>query len=119
MKYLIDENLSPELVELFEKEGMSAYHVNQIKSYKKQRITDDQLRRISLDQPIVIVTRDDDFVKSFVDRKVPDKLVYIYGIDDKEALLERIRTCIRTLDLLIKSHDFLELNAMEVRTPFS
>ncbi|MEM6831926.1 MAG: DUF5615 family PIN-like protein [Bacteroidota bacterium] len=119
ISYLIDENLSPELIEIFKKQGLNAYHVNHIKRHKNQRVKDDQLRRITLNKKVVIVTKDDDFVKSFVSRKVPEKLIFIFGMDKKKELLERMVFCVPMLRELMEKHDFVEINADEIKTPFS
>lgn len=119
ISYLIDENLSPELIEIFKEQGLNAYHVNHIKRHKNQRVKDDQLRRITLNKRVIIVTKDDDFVKSFVARKVPEKLIFLFGMDKKKELLERMVFCVPMLRELMEKHDFIEINAEEIKTPFS
>ena len=119
MKFVIDENLSPEVAEIFRKEGVTAYHINQMKSRKGQRVIDDQIRRLSLDKDYIVVTKDDDFVKSYVDRKVPDKMVFVFGMDNKAELLSRLKKCVPESLPLLKVHDFIEITKDEIRTPFS
>ncbi|MEQ9467866.1 MAG: DUF5615 family PIN-like protein [Ekhidna sp.] len=119
MKFIIDENLTPELAGMFRKEGLDAHHVNELKSGKKQRVIDDQLRRLAIQKRYVIVTKDDDFVKSYVDRKVPDQMVFIHGLETKESLLSRMKEVIPQLIALLESHDFVEVNGREIRFPFS
>ncbi len=119
MKFIIDENLSPELVELFQSEHLEAYHVNDMKSHQKQRIIDDQLRRLAIRKGYIIITKDDDFVKSFVDRKIPEKLIYVFGLDTKEDLMSRFKEIITQLRSLVESHDFVEINIKELKFPFS
>lgn len=119
MKFIIDENLSPELTGVFREEGLAAYHINEMKSHKKQRVIDDQLRRLSIQKGYVIVTKDDDFVKSYVSRKVPEKLMFIYGLETKESLLSRMKEVIPQVSLLFEIHDFIEVRSNEIRFPFS
>lgn len=119
MRFLIDENLSPELITVFEAHGLKAHHVNQMKGHKKQRIRDDQLRRLTINSDYVIVTKDDDFVKSFVDRKVPEKVVFIFGLENKSELLHKMDMYMDELKSLIQTQDFLEINAEKIRTPFA
>ncbi|WP_462249941.1 DUF5615 family PIN-like protein [Ekhidna sp.] len=119
MKFIIDENLSPELVELFKSEHLEAYHVNDMKSHQKRRIIDDQLRRLAIRKGYIIVTKDDDFVKSFVDRKIPEKLIYVFGLDTKEDLMSRFKEIITQLRSLVESHDFIEINSTTITFPFS
>ena len=69
MKFIIDENLSPELANLFRDSGLDTYHVNELKVNQKQRVIDDQLRRLTVKKGYVIVTKDDDFVKKSCKQK--------------------------------------------------
>lgn len=118
MKFLIDENLSPEVSVIFRNSGLEAYHVNELKAYKNQRVKDDQLRHLALFKQYIIVTKDDDFVRSYVSRKVPEKMIFIYGMDDKPKLLGRIEECLQELVRLIRNYDFIEVNENEIRLPF-
>lgn len=119
MKFIIDENISPELVTVFHNAGLNAWHINELKTHQKQRIIDDQLRRLSIQKGCIIVTKDDDFVHSFVDRKVPEKLIYLYGLNKKESLLLRLNEIVNRLPDLVLDHDFIEINPSEIRFPFS
>ena len=119
MKFIIDENLSPQVSAIFRTHGLDAYHINEMKAHQKQRVIDDQLRRLSIQKGYIIVTKDDDFVKSFVSRKVPEKMVFIYGLNEKEPLLSRIKEVAPQLSALLETHDFIEVNENEIRFPFS
>lgn len=118
-KFIIDENISPEIATLFKQAGLEAYHVNELKGHQKQRITDDQLRRLTLQKGYIIVTKDDDFVKSYVSREVPEKLIFLHGLDNKESLIKRMATVIPKIIQLIEEHNFIEINENEIRFPFS
>jgi predicted nuclease of predicted toxin-antitoxin system len=119
MKWLIDENLPPDLIKIFRKKGIAALHVNDLKSVKSQKIKDDQIRHLSLFRGFRIVTRDDDFVKSFVDRKVPDKMIFVYGIESRAEVISRFNSAMDELMLKITEHDFIELTPTNIKTPFS
>lgn len=119
LKFIIDENITPEVIPLFKQAGLDAHHVNEMKSHHKQRITDDQLRGLTLRKGYVIVTQDDDFVKSYVDREVPEKLIFMYDLNHKESLLSRIKEVIPEISTLLVEHNFIEINPTEIRFPFS
>ncbi|WP_089355649.1 DUF5615 family PIN-like protein [Ekhidna lutea] len=119
MKFIIDENISPQVAVIFRSHGLHAYHINEMKSNKKQRVKDDQLRSLTIHKGYIIVTKDDDFVKSFVSRKIPEKLIFVYGLEQKESLLTRMEEVIPDLTPLLEKHDFIEINAHEVRFPFA
>lgn len=104
---------------MFRSEQLQAYHVNEMKGHQKQRIIDDQLRRLAIQKGYIIVTKDDDFVKSYVDRKVPSKLIFIHGLEKKESLLTRMKEVIPEIKALIEHHDFIEIGSNSIRLPFS
>ena len=118
MKFLIDENLPPALAELFQSHGLAAYHINSFKRKHREMVKDHQIRRLALYNDYVIVTRDDDFVKSYVDRKVPDKMIFVFGMHTKNELLNRMDEIMDQLKQLILIYDFLEINPQEIRHPF-
>lgn len=117
MKIIVDENLSPEVADIFRNSGLEASHINELKSHSKQRVLDDQLRRLTIQKGYIIITKDDDFVKSYVNRKVPQKLIYIFGLDKKELLLQRMKEVAPDLENLLLNHDFIEINESEIRFP--
>jgi len=116
---LVDENITPEAVSVLRNHDLQACHVNDLKTSKKHRIVDDQLRRLAVRKAYVIVTKDDDFVKSFVDRKVPEKMVYLFGSRDKKQDLSFIKRVAPHLNSYLQNHDFIEVNGIEIRFPFS
>lgn len=117
MRFLIDENLPVEIEDHFKKYA-EAVHVNRLKSFSRQSIKDYQLRRYALHKKYIIVTRDDDFVKSWVSRKVPEKLIFIYYDGKKEKLLNFLTPHITIVIRLIRDFDFIEVSEKGVRLPF-
>jgi hypothetical protein len=116
--FLIDENISPKVVSLHSKTHR-AIHINQLKPDKKAIIKDDLIRKLSLDHPFVLVTRDDDFVKSWVDRKVPQKVIFIH--DDFNGLASFLSAYKKGIPLLEQESldcDFLEFSSKGIRKPF-
>lgn len=119
MTFIIDENITPELVPIFRKRQLHAYHINELKSYSSQKVNDNQIRRLSIQKGYIIVTRDDDFVKSHVNRKVPEKMIYLYGLDSKPILLERMDSLAIQLENWVNKHGFIEVQQESVNFPFS
>lgn len=114
---VIDENLPGALASLFEG-SISSRHVNDLKKHGQQRVTDDQLRKLSLDQSIILITKDDDFVRSWVSRKVPPKVIFVYFEGKKEALLALLETYAELIMTLIEEYDFIEVSEKGLRLPF-
>ncbi len=119
MKFLIDENLPPDLCHVFHEKKIVAHHVNQFKTHQSHRIRDDQLRHLNLFRNYIIVTRDDDFVSSYVNRKVPEQMIFVYGLPYKTDVLQRFNQCIDLLPDLLAQYDFLEISAQNIRSPFA
>jgi predicted nuclease of predicted toxin-antitoxin system len=117
-KFIVDENISPMIRDLLRDHGFEAYHVNDMKVAENQKIPDDHLRKLALYKGYVVITRDDDFVKSYVDRKVPDKMIYVFDLDCKAQLIKRFNETLDTLQQWLTTYDFIELNPAEIRTPF-
>jgi predicted nuclease of predicted toxin-antitoxin system len=115
---LIDENLSPRLVDIAY-ENVRCIHVNQLKPTRNAVIKDDLLRKLSLNYSFVLVTKDNDFVKSWVSRKVPEKLIFIH--DDFLSmgdLIDSYKKQIPLLVPLILAYDFIEFSNKGIRLPF-
>lgn len=118
MIFLIDENLSPRLANLHQSPH-SGLHVNQLKPSKNSIIKDDLIRKLSLDHPFALVTKDDDFVKSWVNRKVPEKVIFVY--DDFESVDQLIHLYQKQIPLIeyhIIQVDFIEFSSKGIRMPF-
>ncbi|MFT4736236.1 MAG: putative nuclease of putative toxin-antitoxin system [Cyclobacteriaceae bacterium] len=118
MILLIDENLSPRLVDIAY-ENVRCIHVNQLKPTRNAVIKDDLLRKLSLNYSFVLVTKDNDFVKSWVSRKVPEKLIFIH--DDFLSmgdLIDSYKKQIPLLVPLILAYDFIEFSNKGIRLPF-
>lgn len=109
-KFLVDENLTPDLKLVLERHGHFATHINDVK--KGLPIKDDKIRSFLLKYPDwVLMTKDDDFVKSYVSRKVPSRLIYIYGLDVKTELLAIVNQFFPdALNQLSAGAELIELN---------
>ncbi|MFY0686365.1 MAG: DUF5615 family PIN-like protein [Cyclobacteriaceae bacterium] len=115
MKFLIDENLPPEIPRLFLERGYYAVHINDLKTSSITKISDDRIRHFSLFKNYVVVTKDDDFVKSYVSRRVPEKVVFIYHSGIKKELIEIVHKHLDKAIELIRASDFVELNEQGAR----
>ncbi len=116
--FLVDENLPPELSVAFRSVGLKAYHINEArKEYK--RVTDDMIRRYALHNKVVVVSADDDFVKSYLDRGVPEKLVFAYDMANKQQVLQSFQSHLPLVLELLEQHDLVEINPQGARSPLS
>lgn len=118
MNFLIDENLTPELIKVFENQGFKASHINLLKQHKKQQVKDDQIRGLLLRKDYILITRDDDFVKSYVDRKVPNRMIYLHGLASREEVIQRFKEVFNDLIKLLEMHDFIEMSRNKLTFAF-
>jgi predicted nuclease of predicted toxin-antitoxin system len=114
---IVDEKLPLELVDYFG-EYLPTSHVNNLKRHSKQKISDDQLRSLSLKRKCIIITKDDDFVRSWVSRKVPEKVVFVHYDGRKSPLLSLLKEYCEIISALVDSHDFIEVSDKGLRLPF-
>ncbi|MBV6647116.1 MAG: DUF5615 family PIN-like protein [Cyclobacteriaceae bacterium] len=118
LKFVIDENLPVSLPEVFRSRGWTCYHINELKQNPKSKISDQQIRHFSLFKDYVVVTRDDDFVRSYVNRKVPERVIFVFGTFTKENLLHHFEANLDQAIDLVRKFDFVELGVKGIRTPF-
>jgi predicted nuclease of predicted toxin-antitoxin system len=115
---LIDENLSPKLA-TYQTATLRAIHVNALKPHQKAVIKDDLIRKLSLEHPFVLVTKDDDFVKSWVHRKVPRQVIFIHDdFGDIHAMIHAWQQMLPELAIQIQKTDFIECSSQGLRFPF-
>ena len=114
--FLVDENLPPDLSTELRAVGLNAYHVNEARK-KYQRVTDDMIRRYALRNATVVITADDDFVKSYFDRGVPEKLVFIFNLKKKHDIVSTFQVHLHSMISLLETEDLLEMDMTGVRPP--
>ena len=114
-RYLIDENLPPDLVTIFLKHGLVASHVNDIVS--NVPVKDSAIRKLTLQQQIVLITKDDDFVKSFVSRAVPDRLIFVFGQFRRSDILSLFELHLDLIVAMSVQYNLVEVNRSAVKAP--
>lgn len=116
MKFLIDENLPPALADMVRQSGFEARHANEYAN--TQPISDNAFRRLSLHHGWIIITRDDDFVKSYLSRKVPEKLVFVYGLSSRSDILSAFEKHWQAIVLGMAHYELIELNPSGLKYHF-
>ena len=116
MKFLIDENLPPHLAVMIREKGFEAKHINDFGN--ELPISDNAIRRLALRKSWVVVTRDDDFVKSYVSRHIPEKLIYVFGFTDRMEILQAFRDHWDQIPDLIREGELIEVNPSGVKLHF-
>jgi predicted nuclease of predicted toxin-antitoxin system len=109
MRFLIDAQLPRRLAAQLRQAGFKVTHTLDLP--ERNRTTDQTLINLSLAQKAVLITKDSDFVGSFLLRGEPWKLLLVStGNIRNEELLTLFQLNINQLADSFESFDFIELN---------
>lgn len=75
MKFLIDANLPFKLAKALKEKGFDIIHTDDLPN--KERTKDSEIRKVSVDQDRVIITKDSDFLDSHIIQHIPSKLLLV------------------------------------------
>ena len=109
MKFLIDAQLPRRLAVQLQQAGFEATHTLDLTD--GNRTTDHRLIALSLTERAVVITKDSDFVQSFLLRREPWKLLLVStGNINNDQLLSLFRVNMDQLAHALGTFDFIELN---------
>jgi predicted nuclease of predicted toxin-antitoxin system len=109
MKFLIDAQLPRRLARWLRARGHDAVHTLELTL--QNRTPDSDLKEISLIEERIVITKDSEFVDSFVLKGMPYKLLLISTGNIKNADLELLFS--QNLDWLVEAfehHGFIEID---------
>ena len=108
MKFLIDAQLPRRIARFLRSEGYDAIHTQDLPD--GNATSDTEINRISIQEQRVVVTKDADFVQSFLLQQKPYKLLLVATGNIKNSELEDVlQKNINQLVDLFESHSYLEL----------
>lgn len=109
MKFLIDANLTFKFARVLKNKGFEILHTDDLPN--KERTTDSELRKLSVEQNYTIITKDSDFLDSHLIQGIPPKLLMITtgNISNKE-LLGLFDKYFNIIIQLFSNYDLIELN---------
>jgi predicted nuclease of predicted toxin-antitoxin system len=113
MKFLVDAQLPYGIATFLRDKGFDVLHTNDLPD--KERTKDSQIRSIAVTEKRIVITKDYDFLDSFIIRKVPEKLLIVTTGNIKNRQLFSLWR--RNLDLIIyllETHNLVELNNDDV-----
>ncbi len=113
MKFIIDAHLPRRLTLLLEQAGYEAIHTLDLS--RGNRTPDSFINQLSINEQRVVVTKDSDFVDSFLLRKEPWKLLLVSTGNIRNADL--IAVFQANLVRIVKGFDiidFIEINRTEI-----
>ncbi len=109
MKFLVDTQLPNRLAQLLQAQGHDAIHTFDLAD--QNRTTDEAINDISIRDERVVITKDGDFVNSFLVARRPYKLLLVSTGNISNRDLEQL--FVRNLPDLARgfeSHDYIELS---------
>lgn len=108
MKFLVDAQLPKRLSDLLQTMGFDAVHTLDLPG--GNQTPDGEINRLSLEQRRVVITKDADFVDSFLLQKQPHQLLIVgTGNIRNDDLIDRFQKEVpRMVDLFLQ-FDYLEL----------
>ena len=115
-KFLVDENLSPQLSKILKEAGYDSFHINESKG-DRLRILDSEISAFATEQKLVVITSDHDFVRSYFRRGIPSKLVFFHGVHSNHGQTNILRENLSELVEMIKTNSLLEISEKGVRVP--
>lgn len=113
MKYIIDAQISFRVSKFLKGKGFDVIHTLDLKD--KDSTSDNEIRRISKIENRIVISKDSDFLDSYLIKKTPNKLLLITtgNIDNKNLLL-LFENNFKLIDELFEEHSLIELANYEL-----
>ena len=113
MKFLVDAQLPVRLARFLQASGYNTLHTRNLP--QQNATSDTAINDISIEQGRVIVTKDADFVDSFLTIQKPLKLLLVSTGNIRNSELEEIfKNNLSTLVDLLQNSDYVEINREEI-----
>lgn len=113
MKFLVDAQFPVRLAMFLQKKGHDVLHTRNLP--EQNATSDTKINQISLEEERVVVTKDSDFVDSFMTIGKPWKLLLITTGNIRNSELENIfDKNLTTIVAELQSHDYVEMNGNEI-----
>ncbi len=110
MKFLVDEQLPFQLASWLKSNGYDAIHASDL-PHVLGRLTDTTICQIADAQKRIVITKDEDFWKTYLLMQQPEKLIYITTGNIKNAdLIDLFRPNLLKLLELISENNVIEFN---------
>ena len=109
MKFLIDANLSFKLARVLKTKGFDILHTDDLPN--KERTTDNELRKLSVEEDYIVITKDSDFLDSHLIQGIPSKLLMVTtGTIPNKDLLSLFDKYFEIIVQLFNNYNLIELN---------
>lgn len=108
MKFLVDAQLPLRLARFFQSAGYDAVHTRELP--QGNATSDSYINTLSIQEQRIVITKDADFVQSFLLQQQPYKLLLVATGNIKNTELEILfQQNLEQLAKLFESHSYIEL----------
>ncbi len=115
MKFLVDAQLPKRLSIFFNEVGHDSIHTLELPN--KNFTTDSYITDLADEQSRIVVTKDVDFLESYLVKKQPQKLILVKtGNINNNDLINLFANNLPLLINLLKANSFIEINGDEIIT---
>lgn len=109
MKFLVDAQLPVRLARILQDSGYDTLHTRDLP--RQNATSDTEINATSIQQSRIVITKDVDFVQSFLLRKQPYKLLLITTGNIKNSDLEALfLKSLSNLASLFEQHSYIEMS---------
>ncbi|MBR8831892.1 MAG: hypothetical protein N5P05_002611 [Chroococcopsis gigantea SAG 12.99] len=113
MKFLIDAQLPVRLARFLQDSGYDTVHTKDLP--EQNSTSDNQINKISIEQERVVITKDSDFVDSFITSQKPYKLLLVSTGNIKNKELETLfAKGLPTIVDSLEKYKYIELTRDEI-----
>jgi predicted nuclease of predicted toxin-antitoxin system len=113
VKFLVDAQLPKSLSDLLKLEGHDCVHTIDLPNANDTQ--DNEILKISLEEKRIVVSKDADFLESFLVNKTPEKLILIKtGNIKNEKLLTIFKLNLEYICLSIFENNLVEINNTDI-----
>jgi predicted nuclease of predicted toxin-antitoxin system len=113
MKFLVDAQLPKSLAALLNQLGADAIHTIDLPDKNKSK--DGIIAKLAKDEGRVVVTKDSDFLESYLVKKEPSKVLILKtGNIKNQDILDLFTQQLPLLQKLFKHHDLIEMSRTEI-----
>ena len=113
MKFIVDAQLPRRLARFMQAKGYDVIHTLDLP--QQNATPDSSINALSIDQNRIVITKDFDFVDSFLTLQKPYKLLLITTGNIKNSDLELlVETNLSQIIQLLENYDYIELNQKSI-----
>ena len=113
MKFIVNAQLPKSLSDLLNRKGLDSIHTLELE--RKIKTTDNQILTIASKEERIVITKDTDFLESFIVKSIPQKLILVKtGNIHNKLLLQLFEKNLETLLNSLSRSNLIEISQTEI-----